>query len=144
MIFWYANSIFFLSKCQLESLPGQLLQSPMPNCQSWSILGTHLLSNYLGTAYSPMLTNAESPVLPYGHLFPGMLTGLPQASLVEFSRIPYCTVLQNMASCGIWLLSPYLHLSKSNLHNSFNIQYYLIVPSSLFFTYIFFRSSKWP
>ena len=142
MIFLVCKFDNFVSKCQLESQPDPLLQSPMPKFQSCPILGTHLLSSYLGTAYSPMLTNAESPVLPYGHLFPGMLTGLPEASMVKFSCIPYCTVLQNMASCGIWLHNPYLHLSKSNLYNSFNIQYYLIVPSSLFFTLTLSRSSK--
>ena len=65
MIFLVHKFNISFSKCQLESQPGQLLQSLMPKFQSWSILGTHLLSSYLGTAYSPMLNLQSCPMVIY-------------------------------------------------------------------------------
>ena len=131
----------FFSKCLLESQPDWLLQSPMPKFQSCPILGTDLLSTYLGDQCSPMMNLQCSTWYLQTSL---AFTGLPEPSQVGFSRIPYSTVPQ------IWLhvaIGPSIHiyfLSKSNHHNSFNIQYYLIVPSSLFFTFTLSRSSKWP
>ena len=53
----------FPLQCQLESQPDLLFESPMPKCQSWSILPTDLLSSYLGTNASPMLNLQSCPMV---------------------------------------------------------------------------------
>ena len=88
---------------------------------------------------SPMLNLQSCHIPRQAFLF---LTGLPEPSLDEFWCIPQCTVHKIWLHVAIGLPVHIYPIIQLNLHNSFNIQYYLIVPSSFLFTFTCSKSSN--